>query len=340
LKGWILLTRELVGFRNLFNERVKYYSHLNKISDGVVSPELDEDIAMMQQKNKTLTTELQTKITRELGKKRYFLYLSENNNQKLVECGSCLLDISTGVLTECGHWFCKDCTKTWIARHNKCPLCKARINPNDLPLVTLKKTSSSTQINENIIVLSVKSQKILGSFGTKIDMIIKHLQSILIKSPSAKVLIFSQWTTVLDIISTGLKMNQIGFVTLEGNHYSPKTQKQSKLNKAESIIEFNHNPFCSVFILNARSQSAGLTLNAATHVFLVEPLVSKGIELQSINRVHRIGQTNETFVWRYLVEGTVEENLVVEDEESLKVQSKDRGETMRKETLIRLFEGL
>jgi E3 ubiquitin-protein ligase SHPRH len=55
------------------------------------------------------------------------------------------------------------------------------------------------------------------------------------------------------------------------------------------------------FMLNSHSQSSGLTLLAATHVFLIEPLLNIGLELQATHRVHRIGQEKETFVWKYII---------------------------------------
>ena len=61
-----------------------------------------------------------------------------------------------------------------------------------------------------------------------------------------------------------------------------------------------------VFLLNATTQSSGLTLVAATHVFLVEPNLNPAIERQAIHRVHRIGQTRATTVHRLIMRDTVE----------------------------------
>lgn len=61
--------------------------------------------------------------------------------------------------------------------------------------------------------------------------------------------------------------------------------------------------------MDAKSNSSGLTLVNATHVFLCEPLINTAIELQAVARVHRIGQHQPTTVWVYVVEDTVEKSI-------------------------------
>ena len=65
-----------------------------------------------------------------------------------------------------------------------------------------------------------------------------------------------------------------------------------------------------VLILAESAASAGLTLTAASHVFLMEPLSSTGDISQAIGRVHRIGQHDRVTIWQYYVRGTVEERLL------------------------------
>ncbi|KAK3810742.1 MAG: hypothetical protein J3Q66DRAFT_404144 [Benniella sp.] len=76
----------------------------------------------------------------------------------------------------------------------------------------------------------------------------------------------------------------IGFVKLDGA--SVKTV----------VRQFSEDRNKQVFMLHARSQSAGLTLLSATHVFICEPLVNPVLQAQAVSRVPRIGQTKEDTV--------------------------------------------
>jgi E3 ubiquitin-protein ligase SHPRH len=77
----------------------------------------------------------------------------------------------------------------------------------------------------------------------------------------------------------------------------------------EGIKTFKADPSIECLLLDAKSDSSGLTLVNATCVFLCEPLINPAIELQAINRVHRIGQQRPTTVFMYLISDTVEEAI-------------------------------
>ena len=63
--------------------------------------------------------------------------------------------------------------------------------------------------------------------------------------------------------------------------------------------DFNEKAEIRCMLLNLKRGANGLTLNKASHIFLVEPVFSAAVEAQAINRIHRIGQTRQTKVHRY-----------------------------------------
>lgn len=133
-----------------------------------------------------------------------------------------------------------------------------------------------------------------GSYGSKIDMIAKHLLWIRANDPGAKSVIFSQYRDFLDVLETAFKAWKIG---------------ASGIRDKDGIEKFKKDPAMEAFLLDAKSDSSGLNLVNATYVFLCEPLINPAIELQAIARVHRIGQQRPTTVFMYLISNTVEEAI-------------------------------
>ena len=120
----------------------------------------------------------------------------------------------------------------------------------------------------------------------------------------AKILVYSGWSYAVDVLASAMRTEGIGCVRLEGS-------SKTKRDREKAIIEFRDNPDCTVFILHAASQAAGLNLVSAQYVFLIEPLLQPGLEKQAIARVHRIGQRVRTTVFQYVVRDTVDERIAL-----------------------------
>lgn len=140
----------------------------------------------------------------------------------------------------------------------------------------------------------IKNIDLSGSYGTKIDMIARHLLWIRANDPGAKSIIFSQFRDFLGVLHEALKKWKIGV---------------SGIAEKDGILKFKNDAAVECFLLDAKSDSSGLNLVNATYVFLCEPLINPAIELQAIARVHRIGQQRPTTVFMYLVSDTVEEAI-------------------------------
>ncbi len=138
------------------------------------------------------------------------------------------------------------------------------------------------------------------SFSTKLDYL-AELFDRLFEEVGRKVVLFSEWTTMLDLIQPLLKKRKLPFVRLDGS--VPQKQRQA------IVHEFQTNPECKAIIMsNAGSQ--GLNLQAANTVINVDLPWNPAVLEQRIGRAHRMGQTQPVQVYVLVTERTLEENLL------------------------------
>jgi superfamily II DNA or RNA helicase len=114
-----------------------------------------------------------------------------------------------------------------------------------------------------------------------------------------KVLIFSQFVSMLDRVSAELDKTEIPHLTLTG-----KTQ-----NRADLVSTFQQSEGPPVFLLSLKAAGFGLNLTAASYVFLLDPWWNPAVEAQAIDRTHRIGQVNPVVAYRLIAKDTVEEKI-------------------------------
>ena len=321
------LEKEVDLFRTAQNQRLEFYRQLQELSDNVApyKDELDQALDMpalevvMAREEHQATTLAQLKT-----KNRFLLHLrDESGSQGSPKiCVICQSEFESGVLTVCGHQYCKECIQHWWTAHRTCPVCKRKLNTADFHNITYKPqelkaqeeaqsgssspedgSPGSSQALQSSSIYSdvdsklmdeIKSIDLPASYGTKIDTLGRHLHWIREHDPGAKSIVFSQYRDFLDVLGTALKEFKIGY---------------SMLGKPNAVERFRHDPSIDCLLLDAKTDSSGLTLVNATHVFICEPLIQTAVELQAIARVHRIGQTRPTTVWMYLVNDTVEEAI-------------------------------
>lgn len=112
-----------------------------------------------------------------------------------------------------------------------------------------------------------------------------------------KIVIFSHWPDILSTLEDALHQNEI--------------ECRSKLSTFAMTLRQFKDPNLNVtcLLLPLQRGSKGLNLTEATHVFLVEPILNPGEQLQAIGRIHRMGQTRPTVVHRFVVKNTIEETI-------------------------------
>lgn len=139
--------------------------------------------------------------------------------------------------------------------------------------------------------------------SSKVTQVINLLREVRDETDE-KAIVFSQWTSLLDLIECQIKEQ------LPGLHYCRYTGKMSRAQRDEAIRLFTSDPRARVLLVSLRAGNSGLNLTAASRVIVCDPSWNPFIEAQAVDRAHRIGQRREVKVHRLLVEGTVEDRIL------------------------------
>ena len=115
------------------------------------------------------------------------------------------------------------------------------------------------------------------------------------------VLIFSQFTSFLSIVSNDLKSSGIEHFYLNGS--TPIRQRQVMVN------DFQHGA-CPVFLISLKAGGLGLNLTGANYVIHLDPWWNPAIEQQATDRAYRIGQQQNVTVYHLISKGTIEEKIL------------------------------
>jgi SNF2 family DNA or RNA helicase len=81
------------------------------------------------------------------------------------------------------------------------------------------------------------------------------------------------------------------------------------LDRQKPVLDFQTAAGAAVMLVSLKAAGTGITLHAADYVFLLDPWWNPAVEMQAVDRVHRIGQTNTVFVYRMVTAGTIEERI-------------------------------
>ncbi|KAI1324792.1 SNF2 family N-terminal domain-containing protein [Xylariaceae sp. FL0255] len=143
--------------------------------------------------------------------------------------------------------------------------------------------------------------------SAKIDKVMELMEMIREKHPGEKTLIFSQFTSFLDLLE--IPIQDAGIV------YRRYVGSMNTTQRDAAVDSFMNDPNVNVMLLSLKCGNAGLNLYAATRVILLDPFWNPAVEAQAIARAHRLGQTQPVTAYRLLVPKTVEDRILELQEE-------------------------
>lgn len=143
----------------------------------------------------------------------------------------------------------------------------------------------------------LKDDKFYGNASSKMEILLEQIEN---KTANHKILVFSQFVGMLDLIRNELQKRQIGYEYLTGQTTS----------RAKVVASFQENPEIRVFLISLKAGGVGLNLTRADYVYIVDPWWNPAVENQAIDRTYRIGQEKNVVAVRLICPDTIEEKIM------------------------------
>lgn len=308
---------------------------------------------------------------------------TESSGECPICCEEPMLDPA---VTACWHSACKKCLEDFLEHQMKngtearCFNCRAPVEAKNTFEVVRHSSSHMLPLDEDIITSTpptssqpapkISLRRIYplspsAHTSAKIHALIAHLGRI---PPNTKSVVFSQFTSFLDLIGPQLSRVGISHLRLDGSMpQKARAAVLAEFTRTESysddivddIVDDKNDvlrkgpaqslpgpsaPSATVLLISLRAGGVGLNLTAASNVFVMDPWWSFAIEAQAIDRVHRMGQTRDVNVTRFVVKDSIEGRMLRVQERKmniagslgLKIGGDDGDEDKGKERLAEL----
>lgn len=173
------------------------------------------------------------------------------------------------------------------------------IEKNGLPKSRLKILEALTYLRQIACHPAILDPEVAFEDSGKVLLLEEMLDEIL--QEGHKVLVFSQFVRFLNLSRRLLDMRNWRYEYLDG-----------KTRQRETVIKnFQENPNVKIFLISLKAGGLGLNLTAADYVIHLDPWWNPAVEQQATDRAHRIGQRNRVFVYKYIVKNSVEEKVLL-----------------------------
>ena len=237
--------------------------------------------------------------------------LKQIHDEADAECPVCSEEpMVDQAVTGCWHSACKQCLVDYISHQRakgetpRCFNCRQPVNARDV-FEVLRHDTTPVEASTDDPPQTPKrvSLRRVGATGSaKTQALLEHLKALRRTEPRTKSVVFSQFTSFLDVLETALARDRIPFVRLDGT--------MAQKARAAVLAQFANAPTGLVLLISLRAGGVGLNLTCASRVFMMDPWWSFAVEAQAIDRVHRMGQQDAVRVTRFVVGGSIEEKML------------------------------
>ncbi|XP_009782803.1 ATP-dependent helicase rhp16-like isoform X2 [Nicotiana sylvestris] len=220
-------------------------------------------------------------------------------------CSLCKDTVEDPIVTSCTHVFCKTCLINFAESRGKpaCPSCDKPLT-FDSNANNDKGDSSSKPTVKGFRSSSISNKIQRDGFqtSTKIEALREEIRFMVERDGSAKGIVFSQFTSFLDLIQYSLQKSGVNCVQLVGS--------MSMAERNAAVTTFTEDPKCRILLMSLKAGGVALNLTVASHVFLMDPWWNPAVEWQAQDRIHRIGQHKPVRIVRFVIEDTIEERIL------------------------------
>jgi SNF2 family DNA or RNA helicase len=196
------------------------------------------------------------------------------------------------------------CVLSWFIRLRQASIASYLLTPESKrKKIDYNDDDNNTYMDKSQIDFCHNKESLSGYGSTKISKIIEILKSI---DPSEKVLIFSTFTSALDLLRDAIKydndMTDYSVLIMDGSN----TQDERR-----SILDnFRNNPSTRALLLNYKVGSEGLNLTEACHCIFLEPWWTNSVHNQASSRIYRSGQIKSCTIHHIEINNTIEKNIL------------------------------
>lgn len=186
-----------------------------------------------------------------------------------------------------------------VAKGKTCQMCFVKLDDS-----SSQHCDACEKIAQRVRRQSGASENALPPTSAKIRMLLKLLSEIDEKSGNKeKTIVFSQFTSFLDLVEPFLKENNIKYVRYDGSMRNDHRQV--------SLAKIRDDPKTRVILISFKAGSTGLNLTCCNNVILMDLWWNPALEDQAFDRAHRLGQKLDVNIWKLTIEETVEDRILI-----------------------------